>query len=197
MKTIGYIDHALVGPTWVVKVQPVHDRYTALYVTESNTVENVNAEHFEHIGWILPADAAAQGGGLIYETKQHAGQNSVAAYVGVKRPAEPTLAERIARLEQRVGQHDAVIDPRLTDLEQAVAALARERHNVKELDRLPPADSMTFWDHAFIHAALKHPNYDIDPLPPNVIADAIDMADRLSIARDQHGRTTDLPEGRA
>jgi len=129
--------------------------------------ERVDGERYNPAGWILPLDGTNKAG-PIFPDKNSAGKNGRAVYVLAPQP--DTTGKR------------------LDDIERAVAALARERHNITELTRMPPNDDVTFWDHALIHATLNHPEFGIAPID-HVVSDAVELANRLTDYRNRVDRT--------
>lgn len=87
MKHIGYTN----GKTWGSDFPsgPVK-----LFIPEPGMRENVSADHYEHIGWIIPDSddrSNVWSGKGIYETHEHAGPDSRPAYVVREAAAAPMV----------------------------------------------------------------------------------------------------------
>lgn len=160
MKQIGYLNSALVG--WFTKPQTVIGGVnTELYVAEQ-PLENINADHYQNVGWILPGDRN-NNGGIVYEGMGQAGRNSVPVYT--KRPEDPmnvtrsefdTLAANVGNLNEwsikandRLAALESICRPDLVT--RGVFSEGAARRAV--IDReVTEAHRMTFYDHAFIAA---------------------------------------------
>ena len=124
MKCIGRVRDA--RDEWSAFQHDVNIAMTsALYIAEP-PMSDVGPKEFERIGWILPNDAEAQGGGKIYKTREHAGRNGMPCYI--KREIElPTApAERSPMDDAR---------ERITALEKAFVMLTSQSADVIEAQR--------------------------------------------------------------
>lgn len=127
------------------------DEWFPLYTRENN--EYVNADQWECIGWIYPAEAASNSPPYSIVAGERPSTNSIAVYIELQRdvtPADPmnitrsefdALTKRLETLEQFAEQVDAALE-----------LFAKQLANNRELDHIPPADAMTFYDHAFLAA---------------------------------------------
>jgi hypothetical protein len=155
MKVIGYTANKL--DYWCnipVYSNRSLDEWSPLYIRENN--ENVDADQWERIGWIYPAEVVGTVPPYSIVTGERPSTNSVAAYIERQQdaPADPmnvtrsefdALAKRLETLEQFASQVDSALE-----------LFAKQLANNRELDHIPPADAMTFYDHAFIAAWSAH-----------------------------------------
>ena len=98
MKHIGYTN----GKTWGSDFPsgPVK-----LFIPEPGMRENVSADHYEHIGWIIPDSddrSNVWSGKGIYETHEHAGPDSRPAYVVREAAAAPPAPEQMDKVVAKI-----------------------------------------------------------------------------------------------
>jgi hypothetical protein len=140
MKSIGYD----FGTAWNKHHETSATPRAELFIREdAESHTPINTTTWQHIGFVLSGDIEA-GHGTIYADRASAGTNGIACYVRApEQPTGPTTEQRITDLENYCSRVD-----------ETLTALAKRLHNINETDRLPPADTMTFYDHAFIAAAI-------------------------------------------
>lgn len=158
MKQIGYTNFT--KDTWWTGDMAFDIQRFPIYTREDN--ENVIADHYWHFGYVLLADnPASHVGAVVYRDKMDAGRNGVAIYLKVDKP---TALQYVAPAEF-----------------EALAA------RVKQLEQRatdPAPSPMSFYDYAFIHAAINHPgNHDPHIPTDRIIRDAHTAAERLTINR--------------
>lgn len=166
MKQIGVRTHANEWSAPGKMVPGMPEFITDIYSTEPDILENVNSAMWEHIGWILPGDAA-NGGGTIY--KEREGKNSVAAYVKRSTPPQPAIPQTVLRAEfDEMKMVIGALSERVERLERITGADQISKPEIKaktDYIMFTPTDygiekpmtyaiekPMTFYDHAFIAA---------------------------------------------
>lgn len=116
MKQIGHIDGAMSDPVWrthSLGMLAPHD----LFIPNPGERENIDAEAFEHVGWVVP-DAD---GGVICGNHATAGDNSRPAYVRRVQIPEPAYVIRFTD-EPVIGEIDPM-DVRRSEFEAHDGAL--------------------------------------------------------------------------
>lgn len=205
MKQIGYTDG---GNGWSrTHTGPIPA--DQLFIPEPGTRENIDAEVFKHVGWVIPGDIRTTGG-KIYDTHALSGDEGRPAYIrrridGPIRSMETVqigsrnheVADASARTVTGLGPDDPMdvrrseldaLTNRVTALENIVRpdlvkrGVLSEGAAAKGFANAPAVEpAMTFYDHAFIHAAINHRHYYGDEgITAKLIEDAHHIASHLT-----------------
>ena len=205
MKQIGHVDRALTAPAdWKTHTLGMLSPYE-LFIPNPGERENVSADQWIHVGWVDPD----KDGGQIWSSHAEAGDNSRPAYVQREAVAVApvhTGPDRIHHPLPPNDKHGIPTDELLSEaLEFCTACIdgvdypdpisRRKQFDecavyIRELVRRFPADPapsvaadrpMTFYDHAFIHAAINHADYYSEStMTQAVIDDAHKIASMLT-----------------
>ena len=182
MKKIGHVDGATSDPVWrthSLGMLAPHD----LFIPNPGERENIDAEAFEHVGWVVPnAD-----GGVICGNHATAGDNSRPAYVRrTQEPAyvirftdEPVIGE-IDPMDVRRSEFNALFK-RIDEIDVRLNRHALLLPKPDEPSTVQAEPTMSFYDHAFIHAAINHRHYYGDEgISEKLIEDAHAIAAKLT-----------------
>ena len=167
MKKIGHVDGSMSDPVWrthSLGMLAPHD----LFIPNPGERENIDAEAFEHVGWVVP-DAD---GGVICGNHATAGDNSRPAYVRrvqIPEPAyvirftdEPVIGE-IDPMDVRRSEFDA-LSKRIDEIDVRLnrhALLLPKPDEPPSVQAEPP---MSFYDCAFIAAYIDLRSADYDDI---------------------------------
>jgi len=168
MKQIGHVDGALTAQaawkTHTLGMLLPHD----LFIPNPGERENVSADNYEHIGWIIPDNARQPLGGKIYETHEQAGPDSRPAYV--VRVLDPERTEMnedgtIRLLPKRIPLDTFVHTPNYgktggepvqpvtrEEFEALVLRVDAISASIAQAPAVQAEPPMTFYDYAFIAA---------------------------------------------
>ncbi len=137
------------------------DIFKEVYVAELR--ENVNAEKWEHIGWIYPAEQLNNTPPFTIAAGEKPSTNAVAAFImrqiETPGPNSPVKRSEFDNMVKEAKSEFAALRASLDELaafaeqvDKTLELFAKQLANRRELDNVPPADAMTFYDHAFIAA---------------------------------------------
>ena len=153
MKQIGHIDGATTETAWkthTLGMLSPHD----LFIPNPGERENVNADHWTHVGWVDPD----KDGGQIWGSHAEAGDNSRPAYVRVDTaPPVPIDTPRSdSDLIENAMTAIVRLNKRLDDLENRYDGAVKDLFLAVQPKSAPSVTDqpMTFYDHAFITCAV-------------------------------------------
>ncbi len=145
MKLIGYTADRT---GWYSEIPGDDVEWSRMFIVEFR--ENVNAETWEQIGWVYPAEQLNNAPPFTIAHGEKPSTNAVAAFImrqvetpgpnsPVKRSEFDAMVDRLDKLEAFAEQVD-----------KALELFAKQLANQRELANIPPVDAMAFYDHAFI-----------------------------------------------
>lgn len=155
MKQIGHIDGSMSDPVWrthSLGMLAPHD----LFIPNPGERENIDAEAFEHVGWVNPG----QDGGVICGNHATAGDNSRPAYVRRVQIGGPVSQDVIStRTVTGLGPDD-LMDIRRSEFDALSKRIDEidmrlNRHALLQPKPAPAEQPMSFYDHAFIALAVQ------------------------------------------
>lgn len=169
MKKIGHVDGATSDPVWrthSLGMLAPHD----LFIPNPGERENIDAEAFEHVGWVNPG----QDGGVICGNHATAGDNSRPAYVRRVQIGGPVSQDVIStRTVTSLGPDDPMdvrrseFDALSKRIDEIDVRLNRHALLLPKPDEPPSVQAeppMSFYDCAFIAAYIDLRSADYDDI---------------------------------
>ena len=159
MKQIGYTADRT---EWYSEIPGDDVEWTRMFIVELR--ENINAETWEQIGWIYPAEQLNNTPPFTIATGEKPSTNAIAAFImrpqiETAGPNSPVKRSEFDDMVKKTKAEFAALRANVDELaafaeqvDKTLELFAKQLANRRELDNVPPADAMTFYDHAFIAA---------------------------------------------
>lgn len=161
MKQIGYTADRTEWYSEIPEWTQTNELWFRMFVVELR--ENVDVERWEQIGWIYPAEKLNNTPPFTIAAGEKPSTNAVAAFImrqiETPGPNSPVKRSEFDNMVKEAKSEFAALRASLDELaafaeqvDKTLELFAKQLANRRELDNVPPADAMTFYDHAFIAA---------------------------------------------